>query len=135
MKKKGASTFIIIFVVLGLLLAGGFLWEYLDAKHEDDLIQAAQNADLGEGITLLQGVQAYFDDDGYWDVAWDDEVNDDTICLSAGDFFDGHSLHATFKVNQETEQLDILTFYYDGLAVGQDEIHDIIDAMIQAAKT
>ncbi|MDE6259995.1 MAG: hypothetical protein K2M42_03920 [Oscillospiraceae bacterium] len=124
---KKYRTIIIIFAVIGLLLAGGFLWEHLDEKHEEKLIQAAQNAELGEGVTLRQGVQAYFGDFGDWNV-----VND-TVYLEAGNL-DKHVLSATFQINEKTGQLDILTFDYDFYPVSRDELDSLINAMIQAAR-
>lgn len=128
MKKNKAV--IALFVVLGLLVAGVFLWIHLEEKHQEELIQAAQNTELGEGVTLLQGVRAYFGDSGDWDIFGDDY----TIYLDVGRISDGHVLSATFEVNEKTGQLDILTFVYDFHEVSQDELYDLIDAMIQAAK-
>ena len=35
-------------------------------KRSERLIPIAQEMELGEGVTLLQGVRAYLGDDGYW---------------------------------------------------------------------
>lgn len=53
-----AFTFVIVFFVFVL----GIVHELEDARD----VRAAKKADIGDGVTLQEGIRAYFGEDGVW---------------------------------------------------------------------
>ncbi len=141
--KNGKKT-IVLFVVLALIFGGAFLSEHMrkqkiEQRHqeqaryeqerdqlEQELIQIAKNTEIGNGVTLNDGVRAYCGTNGDW------SAFNGTIFLEAHG--STHWIDAAFEVNEETGLLDLLEFDSDLHPANSDEVEDIISDMIQAAK-
>lgn len=97
--------------------------EYLGAKRDKAMIRAAQNLELGEGVTLLQAIRAYYGEDGRWGVAQGKVYA-----------FAGHSpsRRGDVRVNLKTGEVML---YRDGHEGGKAESAALVAAMIRAAKS
>lgn len=96
----------------------------------EKLIQMAQNAEIGEGITLRQGIQAYFGESGNWSSI---NHNDGLIMMTVTSR-DMVYFAITFQVNEKTGQVSILESYWNGDPMSSDLIDAMIGGMIRAAK-
>lgn len=95
-------------------------------QHEQELIQIAKDTEIGNGITLGDGVRAYCGTNGDW------SAFNGTVFLEA--YGGSHWIEAAFEINKGTETLDLLEFDSDLHPTNDDEFNAIISDMIQAAK-
>ena len=123
MKKRKIG---IILIVTLALVGCRLLWEYIDDKHDEKLLQTVQNADIGDGVTLSRGIQAYCGQSGNW------YVYNDTIKVNASD--SNNSISATLKANIKTDDVEVLEFYHDLALLDRDDMMAVINDMVQAVK-
>lgn len=93
------------FLVPTVLGAALVLWLHVrwkrEARQEAEMIRAAQNIELGEGVTLLQGIRAFFGEDGYWGGCLSGQV----VILAGFKY-----LSATMHVDVETRSIEVSSF-------------------------
>lgn len=62
-----------------VILSFPVLWVYIivterrDARREAEMLKFGREFQVGDGVTLIEGIRAYYGEDGRWGV-WDDEV-------------------------------------------------------------
>lgn len=118
---------IIVLVVIALLVGGIFLWDYIDNKHDEKLLQTVQNVDIGDGVTLIRGLRAFCGTSGDWYLQEDDIV--EVVAIG-----NENSVSAKLKANIKTGDVDVLEFRYDVYVLNSDDTATVISDMIKAAK-
>lgn len=139
---KSGKKSIILLAVLAVIIGGAFLFEHMQKqkveqrhqeqaqyqqerdRREQELIQIAKDTEIGNGVTLSDGVRAYCGTNGDW------SAFNGTVFLEAHGA--SHWIEAAFEVNKETEMLDLLEFDSDLHPASNDEFNAIISDMIQA---
>lgn len=120
-----------IIVVVVLIVLGPLQW-YLEEKketHMEKLILIAQNFEIGEGVTLQQGVRAFF-----VSAEWNSfNYSKDQIWLLATSK-DGSRSSVIFHVNEKTGEVSIVEWDFNGKSLDSFEINFLIDGMIRAAR-
>lgn len=123
-KNKIGPTLIVLFA---LLVGGVLLWDHIDDKHDEKLLQTAQNVDIGDGVTLIEGLRAFCGSSIDWYIRENDTV--EVVALGAE-----NAVSATLKVNIKTGDVDVLEFYYDVYLLNRDDMAVVISDMIEAAR-
>ena len=118
-------------IVLGLILvlgAGVLLWlvwaERRESRREEKLIGAARELEIGEGVTLYEGIRACFGADGYWGAPEDSVYVIATAPDGAG---------ATLRVCPELGQVEVYSFSRKSSTAWTDEPEALIGSLIEAA--
>lgn len=100
-------------LIIGLPLLALGLFVYFSNRREDKrnakLTELIQNLDIGEGVTLLEGIQARYREDGFW------VATDNIVSLSAGEPIlsmiirvfreDGEALRYEFTIHRGGEDM------------------------------
>ena len=131
---KSKKWLVVILVLLGILIAGGVAWDHLSEQHDEETIQIAKHTEIASGVTLEQGFKALFGNSGSW---FPEGGNDVYVMIYASDMNfsgDDHTVTATFHVDTKTQNLDVVTFEFDGTPVSNAELDEILNDMVQAAK-
>lgn len=119
----------LVIMIVGYNLIDAYLKEKKE-EHVAELIQIAQNAEIGEGVTLQQGIQAYFGTSADWGSINHTEGKIDMRVTSR----DGVYFWIIFQVNEKTGQVSLLEGYWNGKSLSSLMIDMLISSMIQAAK-
>lgn len=101
-------------------------WEYYDGWRGDKLTQRAQALELGEGVTLFQGIEAYFGEDKWW-LPGSDGI---TVVGTLSSYFP----HALLHVNPKTWELGIFEIGTGPVPADKDKLDALVQDMIRAAK-
>lgn len=120
--KKKVIGLIAILAVVGIFFI--LSWVFFSEKFDEKKIEDVKGYTIGEDVTLYEGVQAFFGDDGTW---W---LNDDMVYLNATT--EKHVLKMSFK--WMGEMIIIEQFYYDYFDLTEPERQELLARMVQAAK-
>ena len=125
----GSGEVILVVFILGIVLLEVIVEvsNRIDAKRRERLLQAAYNYDIGDGVTLLQGVRAYFGDEGDW------YVTSYTVYLFAG-APGGSYPKAMVTIDVESWTLEVPSFEPCNAPGGVNQADTLVELMIQAAK-
>ncbi len=125
----GSGEVILAVLILGIVLLGVTVEvsNRIDAKRRERVLQAAYNYDIGEGVTLLQGVQAYFGNEGEW------YVTSYNVYLFAG-APGGSYPRAMVTIDMEAWTLRVSSFEPCYTPEGVNQADTLVELMIQAAK-
>ena len=123
---------VILLVVSSVLFVYVKVSNYFYDKHKDAMRRAAENFDIGEGITLLEGVQAYWGGEVDWYLGAQDDMirllltnsREDTCYPAAG-----------LIVEPKAKRLKVYAFKTaPSLQNGDRDPDELIGVLIQAAK-
>ena len=114
---------IVLLVVLGVRVK---LEELRERRYKEEMLQAAQELEIGDGVTLLQGIQAYFGVDGLWSGPYRNGV-----CVRTK--FMGYP-KAGLRVYPETGQIEVLTFHKHEPPDDENDPDALLGLMIQAVR-
>lgn len=95
------------------------------ASREDKLIQAAESVELAAGVTLLEGVRAYFGEYGRW------HVNKGMVDITAGSW--GHP-YGNLRVHPETGKVEVFIFLREGYLENVNQPKVLIGEMVRAVR-
>lgn len=141
--KNGKKT-IVLLVILAAIIGGVFLHEYVQKqrmeedrkrreeyvqereRHEQELIQMVKDVEIGDGVILSDGIRAYCGTSGDW------SAFNNTVFLEA--YGTLHSIVATFDVNEDTGQIELIELDSDLHSVDFNELEDVFNDIIQATK-
>lgn len=108
-----------------LVMAHACVSEHVDSRRREECIRAAQALEIGDGVTLLQGVQAYFGEEGLW-FAPDDGL----VCILAGT----DALQAHLYAHVKTGRIEIINYNRMGSPENEEARQALVGLMVQAAK-
>ncbi len=125
----GGGDILILAVLLGfvLLWAAGTVSERACARRDERVLQAAHAYDIGEGVTLRQGVEAYFGGEGDW------YVTCSTVYLFAA-APDGRYPQAAVLIDLESWTLEVFKFEPYFTREGINRADALLGTLIRAAK-
>ena len=123
----GDIVLIVIIVVFAAGVLYGLYRQRRNAALEQEQLEIAQSYELGDGVTLLQGVQAYFGEEGEW-CCFGKEVR-----LWVGDpiFAARVIIH---EVDAETKRLELEVDAWSPRTMDEAEMEALFDRMIQMVK-
>lgn len=132
--KNWGIAFIIAFIVVWVLVVAikvnnstqRSMQRSVTAEHEDKLVEAAQNVEIGDGVTLLQGIQAYCGVPGFWN----GDADDDTVRVSAT----GEINHVGFLLAVDLETVYVELIECESEPIVYSSAEELLADMIQAAK-
>ena len=131
MTRKRWFILLVSLIILGVMFF--FIIKFLDnadKKNRQDMIETVKQTDIG-GVTLLQGIQGYFGETGSW------YATSDTVWLEVGNWYDnddGHNLKASFAINNQTHDVDLLTMEFDWEPVAPEVVDELINDICLAAQ-
>lgn len=102
MKKR---KLLVILAIWLLVIGGTFLFVRFDEMQNVRKIQMVQNAKISDGVTILEGIEAYVGEKGSWS-----HIGDNTIHVEAYNSDMEKSIYAEFQINKRTNSADIITF-------------------------
>ena len=116
---------IVVVLVLALLVGGGLLIWWSDRRanrRTANLIQAARDLEISEGITLYEGIRACFGEDGLW-VAPEDSVYVFAAALGGSS--------ASLRVCPEMGQIEVYDFSRKRAETCESEPEALIGCLIE----
>lgn len=128
--KNSTKNWIIALVIIAVLFAAAYvvavIHDSIIGNHENKLVEAAQNVEIGDGVTLLQGIRAYCGESG----DWYPEIDDDTVeVITIGDL---NTVTFLLKVDLGTGNVELVECSSDPIIYNSAE--ELLADMIQAAK-
>lgn len=114
-------------MLLAAVLLGVYAWvsEYVDRKRREERVRAAREFEIGDGVTLLRGVQAYFGEDGFWCAR-----DDGTVMILAGT----GERRACLALDPETESIRVISYNWQDSPENEAVRQALVGLMVQAAK-
>lgn len=125
----GTGDIILLIIALMIVLCGllGAWQNARDARRVKELILAAKSLDIGEGITLLDGIRAYYCDEG----TWEGYLNKAQVIVYRED--DGRA-RMRLDVNMDTKEMSICEYDRRPAPMRECEVEPKLKAMVQAVR-
>lgn len=125
----GDLVILLMIAAIGGLAAIGAAWTCVDKRRRADLIRAAKGMGIGCGVTLGEGVEAYFDEPGTWLVS-----GPSSVCMLASvRRADGQWPQATVLIDMATGTLTVQSFFYRIPWEKRESEEPLFDVLIRAS--
>ena len=118
-------------VIGGVILVGwvvalcALIVENYKTRREDKLIQAAESVELAAGVTLAEGIRAYFGEYGDW------HVKKGMVDISVGSW---NRPYGNFRVNPETGKVEVFMFLREGYPENLNQPKVLFGEMVRAVR-
>ena len=121
-----------VVLTIGAVLSMAMVWlvvvaPWLIGKKDERALQSAQNIEIARGVTLLQGIQAYFGNPGSWVVLIG------SVRVRAHDPEEDFPVAEVF-INVKTGRLEAYEFRHAAPPEDRNEPQALIHALVDAAR-
>lgn len=126
----GDLAILLMIAAIGGLAAIGAAWTCVDKRRRNDVIRAAKGMGIGCGVTLGEGVEAYFNEEGTWLVS-----GPSSVCMLASvRRADGQWPQAAVLVDVAAGKLEVQSFYYRVPREKRESGEPLFDVLIRAVQ-
>lgn len=126
----GDLVILLMFAAIAALAPIGAIWSCVDKRRRDGIIRAAKGMGIGCGVTLGEGVEAYFNEEGLWSV-----TGPHTVSMSASARrSDGLFPQTTVLIDLSTGMMIVQSFFYRVPREKRPSVEPLFDVLIRAVQ-